>query len=131
MRSLSEPEEGWVLDTGGPWGRLEALLGSLPSSLQLQQAACTLGATAWNGKNRPQTFPNISPRSTQSRQTALVTCSFVGTSVCSKVPLPEGHRAPGGWSLCRGSGAWPHFTRKGPWALSSGCISYGISTKRI
>lgn len=37
-----------MLDTGqGPRGLLEALLGSLPSSLQLQGAACILGAMAW------------------------------------------------------------------------------------
>lgn len=30
--------------------------------------------------------PDISPSSTQSRQTALVTCSSVGTSVCLKGP---------------------------------------------
>lgn len=58
-----------------PWGLLEALLGSLSSSSQVQGAACLLGAVAWSGKPQPQTFSNSSLNSTHSGQIALCTHS--------------------------------------------------------
>lgn len=85
---------------------------------------------AWDGKNPSLTFPNSSLSSTQGGQTAPSHLQLCGDQ-CLRGPTCLRHRAPASWPLCRASGAWPHLARKGPWALSDGCTSSGISTKRI